>query len=76
MSERLAQGSYVAAKGGVESMTLRTKGVDSSKAPPRPAIAMVRPVILYRAEAKTVMTVEERKELQERTEMRMLRLLT
>jgi len=33
MSESLAQGPYVADRAGVELMTLRTKGVDSTKAP-------------------------------------------
>ena len=37
VSKGLAQGSYVAARAGVEPMTLRTKCVDSIKAPPRPA---------------------------------------
>ena len=36
VSEGLAQGSYVAARAGVEPMTLRTKDVDSTNAPPRP----------------------------------------
>ena len=36
VSERLAQSPYVAARAGFEPMTLRTKGVDSTKAPPRP----------------------------------------
>src|SRR6218665_1872835 len=40
-SERLAQGPYVAAKAGIEHMTLRTKGVDSTKAPPRPTIVLL-----------------------------------
>ena len=39
MSEGLAQGPYVAARAGVKPMTLRTKGVDSTKAPPRPTIS-------------------------------------
>ena len=33
VSEGLAQDPYVAARAGVEPMTLRTKGVDSTKAP-------------------------------------------
>jgi len=32
VSEGLAQGPYVAARAGVEPMTLRTKGVDSTNA--------------------------------------------
>ena len=36
VSEGLAQDPYVAARAGVEPMTLRTLGVDSNKAPPRP----------------------------------------
>ena len=39
VSEGLAQGGYVAARAGVEPMALRTKGVDSTKAPIRPTIA-------------------------------------
>jgi len=35
-SEGLAKGPYVAARVGVELMTLRTKGVDSANAPPTP----------------------------------------
>src|SRR6218665_101365 len=38
MSEGLAQGPYVAATVGVEPMTLRTKGVDSTNAPHTPHI--------------------------------------
>jgi len=34
--EGLAQGPYVAARAEVEPMTLRTKGVDSTNAPPTP----------------------------------------
>ena len=36
VSEGFAQGSYVAARAGIEPMTLRTKGVDSTNAPPCP----------------------------------------
>ena len=36
MSEGLAHGPYVAARAEVEPMTLRTKGVDSTNAPPTP----------------------------------------
>jgi len=36
VSEGLAQGPYVASRAGVEPMRLRTKGVNSVKAPPRP----------------------------------------
>jgi len=32
MSEGLSQGPYVASRAGVEPMTLRTKGVDSTNA--------------------------------------------
>ena len=38
VSEGRAQGPYVAARAGVEPMTLRTKGVDSTNAPPTPQI--------------------------------------
>ena len=33
LSEGLAQSPYVAARAGVEPMTLRTKGIDSTNAP-------------------------------------------
>ena len=36
VSEGLAKGPYVAARAGVKPMTRWTKGVDSTKAPPRP----------------------------------------
>src|SRR6218665_494608 len=36
LSEGLAQGPYVAARAGFEPTTLRSKGVVSTKAPPRP----------------------------------------
>ena len=36
VSEGLSQGPYVVARGGVEPITLRTKGVDSTKAPHTP----------------------------------------
>ena len=36
MSKGLAQGPYVAARAGVEPMTLRTKVVDSTNAPHTP----------------------------------------
>jgi len=42
VSEELAQGPYVVATAGVEPVTLRTKGVDSSNAPSRPT----RPLFL------------------------------
>ena len=35
VSEGLAQGPYMAARAGVEPMTLRTKGVDSTTHAPR-----------------------------------------
>ena len=38
VSEGLAQGPYVAARAGVEPMTLRTKGVDSTSGALRPAL--------------------------------------
>jgi len=38
VSEGLAQGPYVASRAGVEPMRLRTKGVHSAKASPRPKI--------------------------------------
>jgi len=34
--QALAQGPYAAARAGVKPTTLRTKGVDSTKAPPHP----------------------------------------
>ena len=40
-SKELAQGPYVAARAGVEPMTRRTKGVDSTKAPPRPTNVII-----------------------------------
>ena len=40
VSEGLAQGPYVAARVGVEPMTLRMKGVDSTKAPPRSTMSL------------------------------------
>src|SRR6218665_593025 len=36
MSEGLAQGTYVAAIAGFEPTALRSKGIDSTNAPPRP----------------------------------------
>src|SRR6218665_1382936 len=36
VSEELAQDPYLAARAGVKPMTLRTKSVDSTKAPPTP----------------------------------------
>src|SRR6218665_672061 len=38
LSEGLAQGPYVAARVGVEPMTLRTKGIDSTNAPHTPQV--------------------------------------
>jgi len=46
LSEGLAQGPYVAAKAEVEPMTLRTKSVDSTKAPPR-SIYFREALIIY-----------------------------
>ena len=46
MSEGLAHGPYVAARAGVEPTTLRTKGVDSTKAPPRPT-STVKHLLAY-----------------------------
>src|SRR6218665_3316143 len=40
VSEGLAQGLYVVARAGVEPTTLRTKGVESINAPPRPTTIM------------------------------------
>ena len=40
MSSRLAQGPYVAARAGVEPTTVRLKVIVSTKAPPRPTIAV------------------------------------
>ena len=37
-SKGLAQGPYMAARAGVEPMTLRLKAVDSTKAPPCPTL--------------------------------------
>jgi len=45
VSKGFAQGPvglYVAARAGVKPMTLRTKGVDSTKAPPRPSKVIIR----------------------------------
>ena len=42
VSEGLAQGPYVAARAGVEPMTLRTKGVDSTNAPHTPPTRYLR----------------------------------
>ena len=39
-SEGLAQGPYVVARAGVEPITLRTKGVDSTNAPPTPHVGI------------------------------------
>ena len=39
--EGLAQGLYMAVKAGVVPMTLQMKGVDSTKAPPRPTLRLV-----------------------------------
>src|SRR6218665_2699508 len=38
VTEGLAQGPYVAASMGFEPTTLRSKGIDSTNAPPRPTI--------------------------------------
>src|SRR6218665_716453 len=38
VSKRLAQGPYVAARAGFEPTTVRSKGIDSTNAPPRPTI--------------------------------------
>ena len=38
VSKGLAQGPYVAARAGVEPTTLRLKVIDSTNAPPRPAM--------------------------------------
>ena len=38
VSEGLAQDPYVAARVGIEPTTLRSKGIDSTNAPPRPTI--------------------------------------
>ena len=46
MSEGLAQGPYVAARVGVEPMTFRTKGVDSTNVPPTPHKSLSFLVIL------------------------------
>src|SRR6218665_3418331 len=46
VSKGLAQGPYVAARAGVEPMTLRIKGVDSTKAPPHPTICVIKIIIL------------------------------
>jgi len=40
VSEGLSQGPYMAARAGVEPVTLRTKGVDSIKVPPSPTDAL------------------------------------
>src|SRR6218665_3716175 len=41
ISRGLVQGPYVAARAGVEPMTLRTKGVYFTKVPPRPMANVV-----------------------------------
>src|SRR6218665_5756 len=43
----LAQGPYMAARAQVEPMTLRTKGVDSTKAPPRSIYGRQALIIYY-----------------------------
>src|SRR6218665_1379520 len=43
--EGLAKGSYVAARAGVEPMTLRAKGVDSTNVPPMPHILYLQRVL-------------------------------
>ena len=47
VSEGLAQGPYVAARAGFEPTTLRTKGIDSTKAPTCPTYHMYYMSILY-----------------------------
>ena len=42
VSEGLAQGPYVAARAGVESMTIRLKGVDSTNVPPNAPFMLIR----------------------------------
>ena len=42
LSEGLVQGPYVAAKVGVEPLTLRMEGVDSTNVPPMPTYAVIR----------------------------------
>ena len=48
VSEGLAQGPYMAARAGVEPMTLRTKGVDSTNASPTPHNALIANVTRIR----------------------------
>ena len=48
MSEGLAQGPYVAARAGFELKTLRSKGFDSTNAPPRPTVIVI---VLCQAES-------------------------
>ena len=38
LSEGLTQGQYLAARAGFEPTTLRSKGIDSTNAPPGPTI--------------------------------------
>ena len=45
VSEGLAQGPYVAARAGVEPMTIWTKGIDSNNAPPTPQWIRVNHVV-------------------------------
>ena len=42
VSEGIAQGPYVAARAGFEPTTLRSKGIDSAKAPPRPSVSSLQ----------------------------------
>ena len=43
----VSEGPYVVARAGVESMTLRTKGVNSAKAPPHPIIVSLYNELLW-----------------------------
>ena len=46
MSEGLAQGIYVATRAAFEAMTLRTKGVDTTNAPPTPQILLCQIIMV------------------------------
>ena len=45
-SEGLAQSPYVSARAGFEPATLRSKGIDSTDAPPRPTMFFASPSLM------------------------------
>jgi len=65
VSEGLAQGPYVAARARVEHMTLRTKGIDSTNAPPRPINVLKAP------QPKSVPSLADRMVLKNREQGRL-----